>query len=132
VIGLDTNVLLRILVDDGSPNVAVARRFAVEQVERGERLFLDRVVLAEIEWVLASIYGYARAQIAAAIHAVLENGAYEVEDRPVVHAAWEKFRDGSADFSDCLIAAKHATAGCAFTATFDRGMRGLPTTRVLR
>ena len=132
MVGLDTNVLLRILVDDGSSQVAVARRFAAEQVAGGQRLHVDRVVLAEIEWVLGSIFGYERTQIASAFAAVLENGAYDVEDDDVVRAAWGTYRDGNADFSDCLVAAKHAAVGCVFTATFDKAMRGLPTTKVLR
>ncbi len=132
MVGLDANVLLRILVDDGSAQVLVARRFAAGQVAAGERLHVDRVVLAEIEWVLGSVFGYERAQIASALVALLENGAYDVEDAGVVRAAWERYRDGGADFSDCLITAKHAAVGCVFTATFDKAMRGLPTTKVLR
>ena len=131
MIGLDTNVLLRILIDDGSSHVATARRFASEQVQNGESLYVEHVVLAEIEWVLGSTFKYGREQIGAAIDMVLGNSAYEVADREVALAAWTKYRDGHADFADCLIAAKHAAAGCAFTATFDRAMRTLPTTRVL-
>lgn len=131
MIGLDTNVLLRILVDDGSEQVSIARRFAADQLERGERLWIDRVVLAELSWVLTTAFDYDRKQIANALHQLLSSGAYQFDDRDVVLAAWEKYREGPAGLADCLIAAKHAFSGCTFTATFDRAMRELPTTRVL-
>ena len=131
MIGLDTNVLLRILVDDGSPQVATARRFAVEQTSAGHTLYVDQIVLVEAVWVLESVFAYGKAQVVAALDALLNNASYVVERRDTAAAAWTKFRDGRADYSDCLIAANHAAAGCAFTATFDRAMRELPTTRIL-
>ncbi len=132
MIGLDTSVLLRILIDDGSSNVVTARRFAADQVKNGKHLHVGHVVPAEIEWFLGSTYGYGRAQIATALGAVLKNGAYDIVDRDVLLTAWSQFQSGPADFVDCLIAAKHASVGCQFAATFDKAMRGLPTTRVLR
>ena len=129
--GLDTNVLLRILVDDGSPQVAQARAFAVAEAKSGKLLYIDHIVLVEVIWVLESVFGYARVQCAAVIESLLSNAAYRLEDHEIVEAAWAKFRDTRADFSDCLIAARNAAAGCAYTATFDRAMHPLPTIKLL-
>lgn len=132
MIGLDTHVLLRVLVDDRSPQVAAARRFVVEQTNDGHQLYIDQIVLVELVWVLESVFGYAKQHVVAAIEGLLNNTAYLVEGHAIVEAACAAYRIGSADLSDCLIAANHAAAGCAFTATFDRAMRGLPATQVLR
>lgn len=129
--GLDTNVLLRILVDDGSPQVSLARAFAVAEAKSGKLLYVDHIVLVEVVWVLESVFDYARGQCAAVIQSLLSNAAYRLGDREIVEAAWTKFRDTRADFSDCLIAARNAAAGCACTATFDRAMRELPTIKLL-
>lgn len=126
MIGLDTNVLVRVLVDDGSPDVAKARNFVAARAAGGHDFCVDAVVLAETVWVLETVFGYGRADIAAAIDALLNNAAYAVDGREAVAAALVGFRATRADFSDCLIAARNAAAGCERTATLDKAMRRLP------
>jgi len=131
VIGLDTNILLRLLVDDGSPDVQKARRWAAAQAVAGEAFYVDAVVLVEVVWVLESVFGYARNEIAVAIDALLGNAAYTVDTREAVAYALAAFRTGNFDFSDCLIVARCAHAGCAITATLDKGMRKLSGAKVI-
>jgi predicted nucleic-acid-binding protein len=53
VIGIDTNILIRLLVAD-SPEQATAARVLMEEVEaRSDKIFVNRLVLAEFLWVLA-------------------------------------------------------------------------------
>jgi len=125
MIGLDTNVLLRLLVDDGSPDVARARTWAATRAGEGEEFFVDAVVLVGVAWVLESVFDYRRAEIAAAIDALLGNAAYALDGREAAIDALAAYRAGSFDFSDCLIVARCARAGCAATATLDKGMRRL-------
>lgn len=126
MIGLDTNVLLRVLVDDGSPDVAKARKFVAARATEGHDFHVDAVVLVETVWVLETVFGYGRADLAAAVDAILGNAAYVVDGRETVAAALTLFRHGKADFSDCLIVARNATAGCTGTASLDKAMRPLP------
>jgi len=126
VIGLDTNVLVRVLVDDGSPDVNKARNFVAAQAAEGRDFLVDAVVLIETVWVLETVFGYDRTDIGAAIDAILGNAAYVVDGRETVAAALAQFRNGKADFSDCLIVARNAAAGSAGTASLDKAMRPLP------
>ena len=126
MIGLDTNVLLRVLVDDGSPDVARARDFVAAQAQQGGTFFIDTVVLVKTVWVVKTAYGYERADIGAAIDAILANAAYVVDGRETVAAALAQYRGGKADFSDCLMVARHAAGGCIGTASPDETMRHLP------
>jgi predicted nucleic-acid-binding protein len=126
VIGLDTNVLIRVLVDDGSPDVAKARQFVAAQAAQGHELHIDIVVLTETVWVLETVFGYSRTDICAAIDAILGNAAYVVDGRKTVAAALALFRNGKADFADCLIVARNAAAGCTGTASLDKAMGPLP------
>lgn len=126
MIGLDTNVLLRVLVDDGSRDVQKARVFVAARAGEGHDFFIDTVVLAETAWVLETVFGYGRKDIAAAIEALLNNAAYVTDGREAVVSALGLFRSGKADFSDCLIAARARLAGCENTATLDKAMKGLP------
>lgn len=126
MIGLDTNILLRVLVDDGSPDVAKARDFVAARAREGHDFHLDAVVLAETVWVLDAVFGYSRADIAAAIDALLGNAAYLIDGREAVASALAHFRATKADFADCLIVARNMTAGCKHTASLDRAMQRLP------
>lgn len=125
MIGLDTNILLRLLVDDGSRDVARARGFVATRATEGHDFFVDTVVLAEVVWVLESVYDYGRTAIASAIEALLANEAYVLDGRDAIVAALAAFRGGKADFSDCLIAARCVQAGCVATATLDKAMKTL-------
>jgi predicted nucleic-acid-binding protein len=125
VIGLDTNVLVRVLVDDGSADVTKARKFVAAQAAEGCDFFVDTVVLVEMVWVLETVFGYGRTDIGTAIDAILGNAAYVVDGRETVAAALALFRNGKADFSDCLIVARNAAAGCTGTASLDKAMRPL-------
>lgn len=94
-------------------------------------LYVNRVTLAELVWVLETTFGYAKSQVIAAIDALLGNAGYALEDAVTVVDALTLFAQGRADFSDYLIVAKNASAGCEYTATFDRAMRGLANANIL-
>ncbi len=129
--GLDTNVLIRLLVGDDRKQSAAAREFVEKAVESGETLYLNRIVLAETAWVLARAYGFPRGTVADTIENILLTAEFEVEDSPLAWEALRSYREGSADFADCLIGAVNAGAGCEKTVTFDRRTKGLGTFSLL-
>ncbi len=125
MIGLDTNVLVRYLVEDDLEQAAKAADLIEQQCSEDEPGFVNRVVLCELVWVLESAYGYARATIAATIESLLRTAELEID---AVEAAWPAltaYRAGSADFSDALVGRTNRSAGCSGTATFDKGAASL-------
>ena len=120
MIGLDTNVLVRLLVADDEDQHRTAVRFVKEAVSRREALFVNRVVLAELAWALARAYRRSREEIASAVERILLTAEFEVEGSDQAWSALEKYRRGGADFADCLIGASNSAAGCTKTATFDK------------
>jgi predicted nucleic-acid-binding protein len=119
VIGLDTNVLVRLLVEDDVEQTRRAIALLEQARTGGEMLYLDPVVMVETAWVLRSFYHATSADIAEAITSVLGNTAYEIGDRPAIEAALRLYQDSKADFADCLIAARNLAVGCRHTITFD-------------
>ena len=122
MIGLDSNVLLRWLIDpaiwpDGTPEQAAA----VEQLfgSAGESFFVNHVVIAEIVWVLSQGMKQPRATVTEAVSRLLHSDIV-VDRRAVVEDALTAFRDEPGDFPDHLIAAINAAANCATTMTFDK------------
>lgn len=132
MIGIDTNVLLRILVRDHDEQLRVAERFIATRCSKEEPGHVSRVVIAEIAWVLKDIYSYDRPQIASAIRALMDVSELEIESADEVHGAVADFDKSSAGFTDCLLARTNAAAGCEHTVTFDRKAAKLPGFELLR
>jgi predicted nucleic-acid-binding protein len=120
MIGLDTNVLARLFVEDDFAQARQAREFVAARCTRQDPGFVDRVALCELVWVLASAHDYRRSEIALVIEKLLSSGDLMLEDEGAVRAALQAFRNGNVDFADALIGEVNRLRGCAATATFDR------------
>lgn len=131
MIGLDTNILLRLWLDDDPAQNGRIDRLLAEQGSAPGSLLLSDVVLAEAVWTLHSAYRQDKAAQLLALRSLLAEPAFAFEDRDGVALAVSLFEQHGCGFADCLIAAKHARLGCGFTATFDRRMRGLPGVQLL-
>ena len=83
MIGLDTNVLLRLFVEDDPAQSDRARRF-VDAAAADEPCVVNPVVLAEFAWTLARNFKKKRPEVARLIEGVLSMDDLEV---PFRHAA---------------------------------------------
>ncbi len=131
MIGIDTNILLRLwLNDDPAQNKRIDALLAQHGSRPGSLLVTD-VVLVEAVWTLRSAFDQDKDAQLIAVRSLLDETAFAFEDREAVADAVTLFETGPCGFADCLVVAKHARQGCEFTATFDRGMRKLPGVKVL-
>lgn len=105
MIGIDTNVLLRLLIEDDGEQAALVRS-AVRVLESGLRR--------------------SRSEISGYLQAILENDGLVIENRDSALKALSCYQDGSFDFSDAPIAADNLIHGCSTTMTFDRKAARLP------
>jgi predicted nucleic-acid-binding protein len=120
MIGLDTNVLVRYIMQDDAKQAPQATRL-VESLSAEAPGFLPLVAVVELAWVLSSAYDLDRAQLVEAFEGVLRTKELVIERAEVVWKALRAFQSVNADFADCLIAHSAASAGCEKTITFDRG-----------
>jgi predicted nucleic-acid-binding protein len=125
MIGLDTNVIVRFLVQDDPDQSAAATRLIASLTE-AEPGFICREALVEVVWVLERAYGLGRADIARALDGLLEAQELVVEDADRVARAADRYRKGGPGFADQMIALAGQGAGCRHTATFDRKAAALP------
>lgn len=126
MIGLDTNVLLRILIDESvwpadSRGQARAARELV--VGSGETFFVNHVVLAEMAWVLENPMEQPREVVVGIIERLLTSANVMLDRHDIVATALEGFRRGKPGFADHLIGQFNRHAGCVTTMTFDKGTR---------
>ena len=120
MIGIDTNVIVRLIVNDDERQSRAAERFIREHGGSGTPCYVSDVALIETVWVLDTVYGYERGRVADALAAILEAQQLEFDSPIDVAAALEDFRQGRAEFADCLIGRLNLRAGCSCTVTFDR------------
>ena len=118
MIGLDTNVLVRYVMQDDPKQSARASR-VVEGLSAERPGFVSVVVAVELVWVLSVAYGLDRESIAELLQRLQRSEELRF-DRPALQAqALQRYRAGRADFADCLIERIGHEAGCTATVTFD-------------
>ena len=132
MIGIDTNLLLRLIIGDEPKQAVMAREFLRGRCSADEPGYVCHIVLVELVWTLARAYGYPREKIAAAIEQILETAQLDVESSGDVAAAVKDYRRGAADFADCLLVRVNAATGCTHTVTFDRRAAKLPGFELLK
>jgi predicted nucleic-acid-binding protein len=120
VIGLDTNVVVRYLTQDDSKQSPLATRLMEKTLSSDEPGFISLVVLAEVVWVLVSLYAVDRAGVEKIVTGLLTTVQLRVESSELVWRAKRRYEDSKADFRDALIAECAVAAGCKRAVTFDR------------
>lgn len=120
MIGLDSNILVRLIVGDDPQQMRKAERFLAEHCTSGKPGFINLVVLCELVWTLDRMYHFSRADTAKAISGVLHNAVLRVEAQEQVLIALGRFELQGYDFADALIALMNHAHGCDTTITFDR------------
>jgi predicted nucleic-acid-binding protein len=120
MIGLDTNVLVRYIMQDDAEQSPQATAL-VESLTVEAPGFVALVSVIELGWVLTSCFGLDRTQVATALEGLIRSKEITVERAEIVWQSVRLFRDGTADLGDCLIARSAIAAGCERTMTFDRG-----------
>ena len=119
MIGFDTNVLVRYLAqDDATQSRAANRAFAA--LSKQAPGFISLIVLCELIWVLEDLYAMKKPKLIDILRTLLEADELQIESKPLVWQAFQRFRDASLDFSDALISVIANHAGCTHTLTFDR------------
>lgn len=119
MIGLDTNVVLRLLTNDDARQRRAALRLA-EGMGRDYTAFMTLVSVVELNWALWSKLGFSKQDAARAIGSLLQTRGLVVEHHDLVLKALRLVLTENADFADALIAARSLQAGCISITTFDR------------
>jgi predicted nucleic-acid-binding protein len=118
VIGLDTSVLLRWVLDDVPEQAELAGAF-MSTLTPERPGFVTEVTVMEMAWVLRSGYGFTPSDVLGVLEALLRSEVLEFDDGESVWEAVVHARTG-ADLNDALIAETFRLYGCSEASTFDR------------
>ena len=117
---LDTNVLLRFLLQDDPAQAAAATRLVRATRDAGAALYVPVSVTLELEWVLRSRFRKDKAAVAQIFFTLLETVELRFEATGALEWALMQYEDATADFADCLHAALAGQAGEQPLWTFDQ------------
>ncbi len=126
MIGLDTNVVIRYLVQDDKKQSAAATRFIEKSLTMDVPGYINHITLCEIVWVLQRCYGVTKQQLRVILEALLTTKQLIVENAEVAWKALRAYDADSADFCDALIGQANIHSGCEHTVTFDKKAASLP------
>jgi predicted nucleic-acid-binding protein len=119
MIGLDTNVLVRYIAQDDSKQSPKATRL-IESLTVDAPGYVSIVSVVELVWVLTGCYALTRSGICEVLETLLRTKEIIVANADILWKAVRLFKEGKADFADCLIEWSANEAGCNHTTTFDR------------
>lgn len=121
MIGLDTNVMIRYLVQDEPSQSKRANQQFEKWIAEGKVLWICQVTLCEIAWVLERCYKLSKDELFAVLSTLLQTRQIKVERDDIAWSALKDYKASShVGFSDCLIGRQNEHSECIHTYTFDK------------
>ena len=118
MIGIDTNVIVRYLVQD-EPDQSAMASSVIDALTENDPGFLSLVTVVELYWVLRRAYKVSSSRCTELINGLLDSRELRVDQYSIVRAALTACRGGP-DFADAVIVELGRVAGCEHTVTFDQ------------
>ena len=122
MIALDTNVLVRFLVEDDERQSAAAAALVERAVQSNDALYVSGIVLCETVWVLTGNYRVPRLDVVKTLQDLLRAKHLTFDNPDGLARAVDSFAIGRGDFADYVIREDAIAAGCSSIATFDRDL----------
>ena len=120
MIGGDTNVLLRAVLDDDPVQSGIAKSFLKKASEQ-KQLFISSFAILEMVWVL-KVKKKSRKQISEAILDLIDSPGLIIGNREILIKAVEKYISGKADFGDYMISSEGELFGSKQMVSFDEAL----------
>jgi predicted nucleic-acid-binding protein len=127
---IDTNVLVRHLTGYPPAMARRATRF-LAAVAPGELLLAD-LVLAEVVYVLQSVYDLDRPAVAEAARAIVTFPAIAVDDPQLLLRAVEVYENDRLDFAEAYLVASAERSGVRAVASFDKTVRRVASVELIQ
>lgn len=122
MIAVDANVLLRYLIeplDTSNPSWQVLA--AKETINNEHNVFISDIVIAELEWVLESVFECNPNEIHLVIQSLVNNTRFIFEDWSALQCALLDYQElTKVDLSDCIIARRAHNKGAKTLYTFEK------------
>lgn len=129
---LDTNILVRFLVNDDKKQARKAKNIFEGAERHDQRLMVVTPVVLELIWVLSAVYEYPREEILDSLEQLLLLPVIEFEHPQRMRKLLSTGRSSSTDLSDLLIGICGQDMKSENTLTFDKDASKSPLFRLVR
>lgn len=116
----DTNLFVRILTGDPPAQARLAADALQRAADKGLSVILTDIVVAELAYVLTSVYELSTSEAASRISTIIELPAIMVVDEQVLAETLGIWRQGGLDFADAYLAALGRGTRDSAILSFDR------------
>jgi predicted nucleic-acid-binding protein len=117
---IDTNVLVRFLVNDDPVQAEQVRQLFATAEQSRDAFYIPLLVLLETIWVLQSAYQVKRADLIETLAELLLMPVLRFEQREAVQAMLDVAATTNLELPDALIAQSAVQMGCDGILTFDQ------------
>ncbi len=132
MIALDTNVLIRYVVEDDIRQSKLASQIINKYSGQKKSLFINNIVFCEFMWVLEKAYKYPRKSLVPVVQNILSTEEFVFENHDILWECFYQYETGKVDFSDILIGKTNQKQhNCEATLTFDKGTLSLQEFRLI-
>ena len=123
---LDTNILLRCIVQDDPVQTPKALKFLRKAVEDKKEIYVSDVVFMETAWVLKRRYSHDATEIRSALEPLLTDKTIRFDNPARLTLALETFSKHRLSLHDAYVAACAAENDEALVVTFDQDFKKMP------
>ena len=120
MIGIDTNVLLRLVLKDDKLQSGKAVKL-FERLSPERPGFINTTILMEFIWTARRHARMTKTELKTILSGLLDSDNIVLQDEDVIELVLDEMDRSSEEFTDIFIAFKNRSAGCSPTMTFDRG-----------
>lgn len=119
MIALDTNALVRLLVEDDAEQAKIVQFLVSEEEKKGRKILILNEVLIETVWVLESVYHCERKEIAEFLDRLVTISAYHFPDVSLICKAISRYKE-KGDFADLIIVGQAEKYQAEILFSFDK------------
>lgn len=119
MIGIDTNILVRLFVEDDHRQLDAAVAL-LDGLAPDEKAVVNLIVVVELVWVLERSYKFEPRWIEMSLERLSRHPRVHLPERHLVREAVHRSREGGDGIADSLIALVNRSHGCRTTLTFDQ------------
>jgi predicted nucleic-acid-binding protein len=120
MIGLDTNLLVRYIVQDDPKQSKIAERIIELNCSNENPGWISMIVLCEFVWVTQGAYDYSKDVVISILYKILSTTELQIENVSIIRKALKIFEKENLDFADVIIGCLNNSFECSTTYTFDK------------
>lgn len=104
---LDTNILVRVLLQEDTPSTKAAQRVITDIIQGVEKAVIPTLVVSEVLYVLSgTVYTWTKKQTIQWLQLLVQIKNIDFEEKKLIQKTLDIYSDNALAFTDCYLIAK--------------------------